>query len=145
MAVTKRSRTIAASPERVWDVVADPWHLPRWWPRVERVEGVEHDSWTMVLLSQKGATVRADYRLVDREPTRLVSWRQETEDSPFERLLAEAVTRVSLEPQDDGATRVRIELRQRLRGLARLGALMVRSAARRQLDEALEALDRCVV
>ncbi len=40
MPTAQRSRTIAASPQELWDVVGDPHHLPRWWPRVSRVESV---------------------------------------------------------------------------------------------------------
>jgi len=46
---------------------------------------------------------------------------------------------VRLEPAAAG-TRVTLELRQRLRGSARLGAFLVRRAARRQLDDALTRL-----
>ena len=38
MPTTRRSRTFAAEPNRVWSIVGDAHHLPRWWPRVERVE-----------------------------------------------------------------------------------------------------------
>ncbi len=37
----RRSRTIAARAEQLWELIGDPHHLPRWWPRVERVEDVE--------------------------------------------------------------------------------------------------------
>ena len=37
----RRSRTLRATPEEVWAIVGDAYHLPRWWPRVTRVEGVE--------------------------------------------------------------------------------------------------------
>ena len=40
MPTARRSRTVAAPPERVWGTVGDPYHLPRWWPRVTRVEAV---------------------------------------------------------------------------------------------------------
>ena len=33
-----RARTVAAPRERVWDLVSDPFHLPRWWPSTARVE-----------------------------------------------------------------------------------------------------------
>ena len=57
------------------------------------------------------------------------------------RVLAWSETEMRLEPAGDGATRVTLELRQKLRGLARLGGFMVRRAARRALDEALEGLE----
>ncbi|MGH2855564.1 MAG: SRPBCC family protein, partial [Solirubrobacteraceae bacterium] len=40
MPTTQRTRTIAAPAGEVWELVSDPHHLPRWWPRVARVEGV---------------------------------------------------------------------------------------------------------
>jgi alkyldihydroxyacetonephosphate synthase len=35
---TKHTRTIAAPAGEVWELIGDPHHLPRWWPRVARVE-----------------------------------------------------------------------------------------------------------
>ena len=34
MPTARRSRTIAAPAEELWEVIGDPHHLPRWWPRV---------------------------------------------------------------------------------------------------------------
>jgi uncharacterized protein YndB with AHSA1/START domain len=139
MPVTRRHRTLRADVADVWTVVADPHHLPRWWPRVGRVEGVDAGRWTQVFLTSKGRPVRADYTVLASEPPKRREWRQEIEGSPFERVFSEAVTEVRLEP-DESATRVTIELRQRLRGLSRLGGFMVKRASRRLLDEALEGL-----
>jgi carbon monoxide dehydrogenase subunit G len=136
---TRRQRTVRAGTDEVWDVVADPHHLPRWWPRVSRVEAVDEQRWTQVFMTKKGRPIRADYRLLASDAPSRRQWAQELEDSPFERVLAEAVTEVRLQPQDAG-TQVTIELRQRMRGLSRLGAFMVRRASRRLLDEALEGL-----
>jgi len=36
-----RKRTIAAPVAEVWRLVSDPYNLPRWWPRVGRVENVD--------------------------------------------------------------------------------------------------------
>jgi uncharacterized protein YndB with AHSA1/START domain len=138
---TRRRRKIPTSPEEVWRVVSDPHHLPRWWPLVARVEAVGGGRWTAVMTTSKGKPVRADYVLVDSEPPRHRRWAQELAGSPFERLLNEAVTDVVLEPVGQ-ATDVRIELRQKPRGLARLGGLLLRRGARRRLDEALEGLER---
>jgi uncharacterized protein YndB with AHSA1/START domain len=60
----RRSRTIAASVEEVWDVIRDPHHLPRWWPRVNRVEDVDGGAFTEVMTTAKGNVVRADFQLV---------------------------------------------------------------------------------
>jgi uncharacterized protein YndB with AHSA1/START domain len=137
---TRRHRTLSAAPQDVWRVVGDPHHLPRWWPRVRRVEGVDHDRWTQVFMTAKGKPVRADYRLLASDPPRRRQWAQELEDSPFERLMNEAVTEVRLEPTGNADTLVTIELHQKLRGFARLGGFMVRRASRRLLDEALDGL-----
>jgi uncharacterized protein YndB with AHSA1/START domain len=136
----RRARTLQASPETVWAVVEDPHHLPRWWPGVGRVEGVEPDRWTKVFITKKGRPVRADYHLLESEAPRQRSWEQELPGTPFERLLNEAITEVRLEPAD-GGTRVTLELRQKLRGYSRFGGLMLRRATRARLDEALDGLE----
>jgi len=137
---TRRHRVLDAGPRDVWEVVADPHHLPRWWPRVQRVEGVEADRWTQVFTTGKGKPVRADYRLVSCEPPRRRAWAQEVDGTPFERVLREAITEVGVRGDPGPRTEVTIEVRQRLRGFARLGGFMVRRATRRLLDEALEGL-----
>jgi uncharacterized protein YndB with AHSA1/START domain len=137
----RRSRILGAPPERVWRTVGDPQHLPRWWPKVERVEQVEGDRFTELLRTQKGRAVRADFRVLESEDARRRRWEQDLPGSPFERILRSAVTTVELEPRDDGGTLVRLSLDQRLRGLARFGGFLVRVATRRQLDEALDALE----
>ena len=48
-----------------------------------------------MLLSPKGKAVRADYTRVEAEEPRRLVWRQEVEESPFERILSEAVTELS--------------------------------------------------
>ena len=141
---TARTRTLRARPDAVWEVVGDPHHFPRWWPRVERVEAVDAGRWTKVFVTRKGHTVRADFELVDSRPPTLRAWRQEVEDSPFERVLGDAVTEVRIEPAGEGSS-VTIEQRQKLRGLARLGRFLVRRATARVLDEALDGLERACV
>ncbi len=137
MPTTRVSRTLAAPPEAVWAVLADPWHQVRWWPRVVRMEAVEDGRFTQVLGTARGRGIRADYLIVESVEPRLLCWEQELEGSPFERLLAEAVTAISLEPASDASTTVTIELRQRLLGWSRLAPFLFSRAARRQLDEAL--------
>ena len=146
MPTTRVSRSLEASPEAVWAVVADPWHQARWWPRVRRIEAVEHGHFTQVLATERGKGVRADFRMLETDAPRLLRWEQELEGTPFERLLTEAVTVVELAPDgDDGVTRVTLELRQRLRGWSRLVPFLFKRAARRQLEEALTGLDQVVV
>jgi uncharacterized protein YndB with AHSA1/START domain len=143
MPSARRSRTIAAPPERLWEVIGDPHHLPRWWPRVERVEDVEDDAFTEVMKTSKGKLVRADFRVrASHEHEHALVWEQQLEGTPFARLLSSAETHVRLEPTE-GGTSVTLELHQRLTGMfPRFGGFMVRRAALATLDEALDGLER---
>jgi uncharacterized protein YndB with AHSA1/START domain len=131
-------------PERideVWRVVSDPARLPGWWPGVTRVEGVTEETWTTVLQSAKGKAVRADYtRVAATEPDR-IEWRQEVEGTPFERILIEALTSVEL-ASEEGGTRVVLALDQKPRGWARLAPFQFRAAGKRQVEGALQGLER---
>jgi uncharacterized protein YndB with AHSA1/START domain len=167
----RRSRTIAAPVDEVWEVIRDPHHLPRWWPRVTRIEDVEADAFTEVMRTSKGKLVRADFRLAEPEQDmRALRWDQQVEGTPFARLLKSAETEVWLTPltraaapgvralpasrapaeeNDAGAageaaaTEVTIELRQTLNGFVpRLGGYLVRRAAAATLEEALNGLER---
>jgi uncharacterized protein YndB with AHSA1/START domain len=141
---TRRRRTLDAPASAVWSVVADPHHLPRWWPRAARVEDVSSERWTLVLATVKGRSVRADYRVVISDVERRRRFVQELEGSPFERLLRSSEIEIALDEAPDG-TLVTMELSQKLRGVSRLGGFMFRGAAKRTLDEALESLERAVV
>jgi carbon monoxide dehydrogenase subunit G len=138
--IIRRSRTLAATPEAVWRVVADPRSLARWWPRVERVKSVSEDGWTTVLRSERGRALRADWRLDVSEAGRR-AWAQELEGTPFAKVLAHRRVEVRVEPAGEGA-RVEIELSQRGRRMARFGSFMLRRAARKELDGALDGLTR---
>lgn len=143
MPTARRSRTIAAPAQDLWELVRDPHHLPRWWPRVSRVEAVEDGHFTEVLLTARGKAVRADFRLelADESARRLV-WAQELVGTPFARVLRESRTELSLSPAPEG-TEVSLALSQSLNGiLARLGWLLVRRAAGATLEEALDGLER---
>ena len=144
MATVRRSRTLRATPQDVWAIVGDAYHLPRWWPRVTRVEGVEADAFTQVLTTAKGVPVRADFRVVASAAPSLRRWAQQVVNTPFERVLALSEVEVRLAADGAGATRVALSLDQRLRGMALLGSFMVRRAARRQLDGALDGLEALV-
>lgn len=146
MAGVTRERVLSASPDAIWRIVSDPYALPRWWPAVVRVEDVTGDAWTNVLRTPRGRNVRADYTRTVAQRGHRLGWRQELEESPFERILSSAVTEISLEPAAEGGTRVVITADERLRGVRnRLGGAIVRRAARRRLDEALDGLERTVV
>ncbi len=139
MATARKSRTIAASPERVWEVVGDPHHFPRWWPGVGRVEGVGPNVFTQVFTTKKGRAVRVDFRVLESEEPLYRVWEQEIAGTPFERVLTESVTHVKLEPAD-GGTVVTVEQQQKLKGYSRTGGLMLRRATNKRLDEALATL-----
>jgi len=141
MPTARRSRTVPAPPERVWEIVGDPHHLPRWWPRVTRVEAVTDEHFTEVLGTEDGRSLRADFRVVDSRAPERRAWEQELEGTPFERVFVAASTEVKLLPEDDGGTRVTLVVRQQLRGSARMGGFVVRRATGRVLDEALDALE----
>jgi uncharacterized protein YndB with AHSA1/START domain len=139
-----RARTVRAAPQEVWRVLSDPERLPGWWPGVQRVEEATPQAWTTVLSSPRGKTVRADYTLVDVEHERRLVWRHEVEESPFERILRESSTELTLDPEGPDATQVALTTRHRSRGFARLGYLQLRLATARQLEGALDGLERLV-
>jgi uncharacterized protein YndB with AHSA1/START domain len=142
-----RTRVLAAPVQEVWAVIEDPYQMPRWWPSVERMEGVEDDRFTQVFKTRRRRTVRADFRVLASEPPggeytsghRTLS--QEVVGTPFETVLHESITEIAVEPAD-GGTKVTIAQRQRLRGYSKTGALAMRSATRKRLDEALDGLER---
>jgi uncharacterized protein YndB with AHSA1/START domain len=140
----RASRTIAAPADELWELVSDPHHLPRWWPRVARVEDVEGSAFTEVMKTAKGKFVRADFELVSAdESARTLRWEQRLAGTPFARLLSSATTVVSLDEEAAEGTRVTIELRQTLTGfLPRFGSFMVRRAAVATIEEALDGLER---
>lgn len=150
MATIRRTRTIAAPIDRLWETLSDPHHLPRWWPRVERVEDVTGDAFTEVLRAASGRSVRADFELVQIDPdARHVHWAQQLQGTPFARVLRSSEVEIRLAPAESDApaapeaTEVTLELHQTLAGfLPRLGSFLARRAAAQTLEEALEGLER---
>jgi len=140
---------IDASADRVWDLVSDPHHLPRWWPRTVRVEDVrsvkggQRSRWTTVLGTQRGRGVRADYRCSGATAGKRYAWTQEIEGTPFEKILRSAELEIRLERQDEG-TVVTLVSSERLRGLSRLGSPMMRRATGQRLDEALAGIEQAL-
>jgi len=144
MPVVTRARTVRADPNDIWEVVADPFHLPRWWPGVARVEDASPQAWTKVLVTDRGKPVRADFTTLEVRRPKVLVWRQELDESPFERIFSSVLVRIELEPEGEGSTHVTLTAEEDLRGRYRLGSWMVRRAARRRLDAALDGLEQAV-
>lgn len=142
MTKTRRSRTLVYEPAAVWAVVGDPYNLPRWWPRVERVEQVTPGQFTEVLRSDRGRAIRADHRLTEIEDGTTITWVQEVEGTPFARVMSASSTTVTLSPGKGGGTAVRLERRQQMRGMSRFGGFMIRRATGTVLDEAMNGLEQ---
>ena len=130
----------------VWDLVSDPYSLPRWWPRVGRVESVDlkpdgrRSQWTKVLETAEGRGVRADYRCLSSAEGERYVWEQQLAGSPFERHLRRSVVEIGLKAEEEG-TEVSLTSEQKLRGMSRLGSPMMRGGQRKILDAALDGLE----
>ncbi len=143
-----RKRTIAAPPTEVWQLVSDPYSLPRWWPRTSRVENVERPGerrgeWTQVLETAEGRGVRADYRCTSSAEGERYIWEQQLEGTPFERHLSLSRVEIGIAASGD-ATDVSIGSEQTLRGLSRLGSPMMRRGQGSILEEALDGIERAL-
>lgn len=141
-----RRRTIAAPIAEVWELISDPYNLPRWWPRTSRVEGVDRkpggkrSQWTKVLETAEGRGVRADYRCLSAADRERYVWEQQLAGSPFERHLRRSVVEIGLR-EKGGDTEVSLASEQKLRGMSRLGSPMMRGGQRKILDEALDGIE----
>jgi uncharacterized protein YndB with AHSA1/START domain len=147
--VTRR-RTLEAPVPEVWKLVSDPYALPRWWPRVSRVEDVDRRSggrrsqWTKVLETNHGRGVRADYRCVSAaEPERYV-WEQQLEGSPFAKHIKDSRVEIELHGAGEGETRVVMTSAQTMRGMSRLGGWLMRKGQRDILDSALDGIEEAL-
>jgi uncharacterized protein YndB with AHSA1/START domain len=143
-----RKRTLEAPVGDVWKLVADPYNLPRWWPRVSRVENVEggggrRTRWTKVLETAEGRGVRADFRCVSSAERERYVWEQELTGTPFERHLNGLQVEVRMRERD-GATEVSLTEEQSLKGMSKLGSPLMRRARGDVLDEALGGIERAL-
>jgi uncharacterized protein YndB with AHSA1/START domain len=144
-----RKRTIAAPVAEVWDLVSDPYSLPRWWPKTGRVENVERKSggrrsqWTKVLETSEGRGVRADYRCLSSAENERYVWEQELEGTPFARYLRSSRIEIGLRAREQ-ETQVSIASVQALKGLSRTGSPMMRRGQGAILDEALDGIERAL-
>jgi uncharacterized protein YndB with AHSA1/START domain len=130
----------------VWKLVSDPYSLPRWWPRVSRVESVDRkpegkrSQWTKVLETAEGRGVRADYRCLSSAEGERYVWEQQLADTPFERHLRSSIVEIGLRAEGEG-TAVSLSSEQKLRGMSRLGSPMMRSGQGKILNEALDGIE----
>ena len=139
-----RKRAIGAPRDRVWNLVADPHHLPRWWPRTVRVEDVRNvKGGHRSLGTQRGRGVRADYRCSGATVGERYVWEQEIEGTPFEKILRSAELEIRLEGREE-STLVTLVSSERLRGLSRLGSPMMHRATRQRLDQALAGIEQAL-
>ncbi|MFL5897249.1 MAG: SRPBCC family protein [Solirubrobacterales bacterium] len=149
MARVTRRRTIEAPVEDVWKLVADPYNLPRWWPRTARVENVDRKpggkrtQWTKVLQTAEGRGVRADFRCVSSAERERYVWEQELEGTPFERHLKSLRVEIGMRERN-GAAEVSLTEEQTLKGMSKLGSPLMRRARREILDQALDGLERAL-
>ncbi len=144
-----RRRTISAPRAEVWELIADPYSLPRWWPRTTRVENVEGEpgtlgsKWTSVLSTAEGRGVRADFRCTETVTEERYGWEQLIPGTPFERHMRSYSVEVTLADEGSG-TAVGLSVTQTLRGLSRLGSPMMRRGQGALLDEALDGIERAL-
>jgi uncharacterized protein YndB with AHSA1/START domain len=147
--VTRR-RTLEAPVPEIWKLVSDPYALPRWWPRVSRVEDVDTRSggrrsqWTKVLETNHGRGVRADYRCLSSAVNERYVWEQQLEDSPFAKHLKFSRVEIEMHVVGERETRVVMTSQQTMRGMSRLGGWLMRKGQRDILDGALDGLERAL-
>jgi uncharacterized protein YndB with AHSA1/START domain len=144
-----RKRTVAAPVADVWELVSDPYNLPRWWPRVGRVENVDlkpggkRSQWTKVLETAEGRGVRADFRCLSSAENERYVWEQQLEGTPFAKHLRSSAIEIGLRPREL-ETEVSLSSAQTLRGLSRIGSPMMRQAQGKILDQALDGIERAL-
>jgi uncharacterized protein YndB with AHSA1/START domain len=143
-----RTRTVEAPLRGVWRLIADPYNLPRWWPRAARVENVDDKGgrrtrWTMVLETAEGRGVRADFRCASAAEEERYVWEQELEGTPFEKYLKGLRVEIGLRGRGEG-TEVRLTEEQSLKGMSKLGSVLMRRARGEVLDEALDGIERAL-
>lgn len=146
MSKVTRKRLISAPLNEVWELVSDPYSLPRWWPRTSRVESVDRkpegrrSQWTKVLETAEGRGVRADFRCLSSAEGQRYVWEQQLAGTPFERHLRRSTIDIDLR-EEDGATAVSLTSEQKLRGMSRLGSPLMRGGQGKLLDQALDGIE----
>jgi uncharacterized protein YndB with AHSA1/START domain len=161
-------RSMSRPAGDIWKLVSDPRQLTRWWPRVERVEGIHGAMFTEMLRTAGGKLVRADFEVIERDAREMrIVWEQHIADSPFAHLLSASRTEVRVRPADalkiEAPSEVELTLAHTPKkwfsgasasprqggaatefwtaALGRLGSPMVSRGAARTVKEALDRLD----
>jgi uncharacterized protein YndB with AHSA1/START domain len=135
-------RTLAAPPEAIWPLVAEPEQLPRWFGFAERIEVLEgegagqrrrqHGHWS-------GKPSEVDQELTAFDPPRRLAWRhlaERLDGRPAPRFAASTDFTIDLIPED-GGTRVRLSSAQVPAGALR--GLVMRAFGRRELESTLRS------
>ena len=123
---------IAAPRERVWELVSDPHHLPRWWPRAVRVEDVRRCGSGTRSAVDDGARDRARQGRAGRLPLHQRGARGALRLGAGARGHALRADPALLARSRSGSrartagTEVTLASSERLRGLSRLGSPMMR-------------------
>lgn len=138
---------LAATPERVFDVISDPRRLTEWWPRVVRVEhvagkpGAARTRWTNVLAADSGRKLRLDYCCLASNRPERYQWEHELEGTPFADHMLRQVSEIHLVPHPEG-TEIRVSSTHTLRGSARLAGFAMKRSQKEMLEAALDGLER---
>jgi hypothetical protein len=110
---------------------------------VEKKPGGKRTQWTMVLETAEGRGVRADFRCLSSAENERYVWEQELEGTPFARHLNASRIEIGLRGSDRG-TAVTIASVQTLKGMSRLGSVMMRRGQAAILNEALDGISRAL-
>ena len=140
-----RKKSLAATPDQVYDVISDPSRLSDWWPRVVRVEdvsgrpGTDRTRWTCVLGADSGRMLRLDYRCTGATRPGRYEWEHELEGTPYESHLARQAVEVKISEQAEGSE-ISLTTVNSLRGTAKIAGFSMKKGQRGLIDEALKSL-----
>lgn len=136
---------MAATPDKVYDVISDPGRLADWWPRVVRVEhvagrpGADRTRWTSVMSADSGRMLRLDFRCCGATRPGRYEWEHELEGTPYEAHLARQAFEARINEQPEGSE-VSLTTVNTLRGTAKIAGFTMKKGQRELLDEALDSL-----
>lgn len=102
-----------------------------------------------MLSTAEGRGVRADFRCLSSAEGERYVWEQQLAGTPFERHLRRSVVEIALRPaasegREAEGTEVALTSEQTLRGLSRLGGMLMRRGQAAILNEALDGIERAL-